>query len=130
MFPRTGGRFGVRAFKLILSLLPLLYIGGMLYYLTGFKGWDNGPLASGLGPTVLGLGALGLLVSVWLLARLLRSVLAPGGVTVRKGEMVAQEPAFDADAALARYMARKEAGLVEPPPEENIPRPVFGRKIH
>lgn len=47
----------------------------------------------------------------------------------KQGAASATEPpaeeAFDADAALARYLAKKEAGLIEPPPAE---RPVFGRK--
>jgi hypothetical protein len=44
-----------------------------------------------------------------------------------------QEPGFDADAALARYLARKEAGAA-PGPSPTMSaapaRPVFGRKSH
>ena len=41
-----------------------------------------------------------------------------------------QAPAgsFDADAALARYLAKKSAGLIEAPGPEVPQRPVFGRK--
>ncbi|MEP9357849.1 hypothetical protein [Sphingomonas sp. KR3-1] len=121
----------MRALKLILALLPLAYLGWLLFHFTGFQGWSDGPLASGLGPTVIGLGALAMLFSVGLIARLLRTILAPRGVVVRKGEVVPTEPGFDADAALDRYLARKAAGLgsAEIPEAEDAPRPVFGRKI-
>jgi hypothetical protein len=125
----------MRAFKLILSLLPLVYIGGLLFYFTGFNGWNEGSLATGLGPTVLGLGAIGLLLCIPLFYRLLKMLITPRG----PGKEPAEEPAFDADAALARYLARKAAAgeaMPEPltdtpsfPRDENAPRPVFGRKI-
>jgi hypothetical protein len=121
----------VRALKLILAMLPLVYLGWLLFHFTGFEGWSSGPLAGGLGPTVLGLGALAMLFSIGLIARLARTMLTPSGVVVRKGEVISTEPAFDADAALARYMERKAAGLgsEEIPEAEDAPRPVFGRKI-
>ena len=55
-------------------------------------------------------------------------------VKARGGGMRAsamEQPAassFDADAALARYMAKKSAGVLEAPGPEVAPRPVFGRK--
>ncbi|NYT40455.1 hypothetical protein HZY97_06785 [Sphingomonas sp. R-74633] len=123
----------MRAIKLILSLLPLLYIGGMLYYFTGFKGWSDGPLAGGLGPTVIGLAVVGMILCVPIVAWLIRSLVAPRGpVVVKNGKIVeiADAPAFDADAALARYLERKAAGQgVEIPPDPDAPRPVFGRKL-
>ncbi|WHU02785.1 MULTISPECIES: hypothetical protein [unclassified Sphingomonas] len=121
----------MRAFKLILSLLPLVYIGGLLFYFTGFSGWSEGPLASGLGPTVLGLGAIGLLFCIPLVIRLLKLTITPRGPNPGKGIDLPEEPAFDADAALARYLARKAAGQgsAEIPHAEDAPRPVFGRKI-
>ncbi|MEZ0244489.1 MAG: hypothetical protein ACAH11_14025 [Sphingomonas sp.] len=36
---------------------------------------------------------------------------------------------FDADAALANYMAKKAAGLVEAPTAQAAARPVFGRRV-
>ncbi len=131
MFPGTGGRFRVRAFKLILSLLPLLYIGGLLFYFTGFNGWREGPMATGLGPTVLGLGAVGLIFCIPLVVRLLKLVITPRGPNPGKRDALPEEPAFDPDAALARYLARKAAGQgsAEIPHAEDTPRPVFGRKL-
>lgn len=128
----------MRAFKLILSLLPLVYIGGLLFYFTGQGGWSDGPLATGLGPTVLGLGAIGLLFCIPLVFRLLKLVINPRGPVSAKANEPVEEPAFDADAALARYLARKaaageavpEAPAAAPsfPRDESAVRPVFGRK--
>lgn len=52
-----------------------------------------------------------------------------GGVS--RSRMVEPEPSgFDADAALARYLAKKEAGLLEAPGGPvAAQRPVFGRKV-
>lgn len=120
----------MRALKLILSLLPLVYIGWLIFHFTRFDGWSDGMLAGGLGPTVLGLGAIGLLLALPVLLKLLKMLLAPS-IPIGKDGEVEQGPAFDADAALARYMARKADGQgVEIPPAEDAPRPVFGRKIN
>lgn len=130
-------------FKLILSLLPLVFIGGLLFYFTGFDGWNGGSLSQGLGPTVLGLGAVGLIFCIPLAFRLLKLAITPRGPATTKGSETEEEEEasrFDADAALARYLARKaEAGEATPgqAPERPVafahgdapPRPVFGRKI-
>ncbi|MBB4096661.1 hypothetical protein [Sphingomonas kyeonggiensis] len=129
----------MRMFKLVLSLLPLVYVGGLLFYFTGFNGWNDGVLASGLGPTVLGLAAVGLLLCIPLIFRLLKLAITPRGPSESKGGDLeeAAESSFDADAALARYLARK-AAAGEPMPDpsqasfpqgDGQPRPVFGRKI-
>ena len=48
----------------------------------------------------------------------------------RKSEPVEQEPAFDADAAIARYLENRPAELppIVPPIAEAAPRRSFGRK--
>jgi hypothetical protein len=123
----------VRLIKLILSLLPLVYIGWLLIHFTSFDGWSDGMLAGGLGPTVLGLGAVGLLLSAPVIFRLMKFAITPRGPITGEGAELAEVPAFDADAALARYMARKAdgQGAEMPPstPNPDAPRPVFGRKI-
>lgn len=129
-------------FKLILSLLPLVFIGGLLFYFTGLEGWNGGALSQGLGPTVLGLGAVGLIFCIPLAFRLLKLTITPRGPSEATGGEAEEEEAsgFDADAALARYLARKaEAGEATPergaerplafPHGDAPPRPVFGRKI-
>jgi hypothetical protein len=120
----------VRAIKLILALLPLAYIGWLLFHFTGFQGWSDGPLAGGLGPTVLGLGAIGLIFCIPVIVKLLKMALVPSGAAKAKPGVDQEEaPAFDADAALARYLERKAAGQgLEIPPDPDAPRPVFGRK--
>lgn len=120
----------MRALKLILTLLPLAYIGWLLYHFTSFDGWSDGMLAGGLGPTVLGLGAIGLLLCIPLVVKLLRMALVPRDTAIAKpGADAAEAPAFDADAALERYLERKAAGEIDMSiPDPAPPRPVFGRK--
>ncbi|MDG2534937.1 hypothetical protein P6144_14850 [Sphingomonas sp. HITSZ_GF] len=121
----------MRPVKLILSLLPLVYIGWLLIHFTSFDGWSDGMIAGGLGPTVLGLSAIGLLLALPLLLKLLRFLLTPSIPGESKPNAAAEGPAFDADAALARYLERKAAGQgsAEISEAEDAPRPVFGRKI-
>ncbi len=55
MFARTGGRFGVRMFKLIVSMLPLVFIGVALAVALGAA--VSSPLSglAGTGLILLGL---------------------------------------------------------------------------
>lgn len=58
----------------------------------------------------------------------LLAVKARGGGA--RGRGAEPEPSgFDADAALARYMAKKASGLLEAPDPAPAARPVFGRKV-
>lgn len=113
----------------VAALVPVGYCGGLLYYFMRGNTLE-GPVGQGLGPTVLGLGAVGLLFCIPLVFKLLK-LAAP-----RKPEPGARAvdeelaSSFDADAALARYMARKAAqGDGEPPRfEPPVARGSFGRK--
>ncbi len=58
----------------------------------------------------------------------LLAVKARGGGSRSVAEQ-APASSFDADAALANYMAKKAAGLIEAPGPAPAARPVFGRKI-
>lgn len=122
----------MRVVKLILSLLPLVYIGWLLIHFTSFDGWSDGLLAGGLGPTVLGLGAIGLLFCAPVIFRLLKFAITPRGPVAPTGGDVPEESNFDADAALARYLERKAAGQGTEIPVHaaggDALRPVFGRK--
>ena len=101
----------------------------------------QGLTSMGVGPTMLGLGALGLLFMAPMIVKLIRlTTTTPPkqGTRSRFANVPVEEEAFDADAALARYLARKaEAGeefqaVVPAEPGEapaNHARPVFGRKI-
>ena len=115
-----GARRGagvLRSFKSLLdvakALLPVLYCGGLLYYFFDVGGSIENVEAIGLGPTVLGLGAVGLLFCIPLalkILRLRRVLKSPGpGGGGTPGDHDGDDGGAAADAVIARYMARKEA---------------------
>ncbi|MBN8806974.1 MAG: hypothetical protein J0I47_01860 [Sphingomonas sp.] len=128
---------------LAFALVPILYCGGLVYYLNaaprhvegvlGVPGGATGGMTQQIGPTVLGLGALGVIFAFVFVLKLMRAA------TGKTPEVAAADSAsdegepFDADAALARYMARKAAGTIDAPAaptsEAAVPAPRgFGRK--
>jgi hypothetical protein len=119
-------------------LVPIGYCGGLLYYFIDGAGSVDQAVTNGLGPTLLGLSAVALLFTVLLLVKLIRIFLALGssGSAGRGGKGTWTpdgDAAFDADATLARYMARRSAeGAPDSPvaPKVGGPaeRPTFGRK--
>lgn len=128
----------------MVGLIPILYIGWLLYYFVGVGGGTaEGVAGIGLGPTVIGLSIVGLLFALPLIIKLLRATTGvnrvPGAsfdAKLKPGEVVV-EPEFDADAAFASYMRKREAGVVgdvsvDPAgdaPAPFSPRPTsFGRK--
>jgi hypothetical protein len=111
-------------FGILGALLPIVYCGGLVWYFSGVGGFD-GVTATSLGPTILGLGAIGLLFCLPLAYRLLK-IFSAGSIATAKAVPAEAESDFDADAALARYMAKRAAGTVTPPPVE--PGAGFGRK--
>jgi len=115
-------------FGIVGALVPIAYCGGLVWYFMRGNTLE-GPVGQGLGPTVLGLGAIGLLFCIPLVFKLLKLAAPP---KPEPGARVAdEEPAssFDADAALARYLARKAAAGGEiPPMPAPAPRGGFGRK--
>jgi len=126
------------AFGLLRAVVPVLYCGGLLYYFLGFGSMQD-LMADGLGPTVLGLGAVGLLFCIPLILkvlRILRGSASPGSGKGPGAPTDEDENGFDADAAIARYMAWRSteaaAGFPAAPaaPEggKAALRPTFGRK--
>jgi hypothetical protein len=129
-------------FGIMSAMGPVIYCGGLFFYFID-QGASLGDLgASGLGPTVIGVGVVGLLLFIPVIFKILRFV---GGGAVRpepvakRGTPVeddAPASSFDADAALARYMARKAAEEDDQPAPAPLapvsggvaPRS-FGRKI-
>jgi hypothetical protein len=101
------------------GLIPLVYIGWLLRHFIGVGGGTvEGVAGIGLGPTVIGLSIVGLLFALPLIIKLLRATTGvdrvPGAsfeAKLKPGELVV-EPAFDADAAFANYMRKREAGVV------------------
>ncbi len=136
----------MRLVKLLMSLLPLAYIGWILTFLVrpnpsdGALSWALLPstlMATGLGPTVLGLLIVGGLFCIPVLFRLYQLVVprAPKRAVAVAPDVEAPGSEFDADAAIARYLARKaETGpepqaVAEVAPIRAAPRPAFGRKL-
>jgi hypothetical protein len=127
------------------GLIPLVWIGWLLYHFIGVGGGTaEGVAGIGLGPTVIGLSIVGLLFALPLIIKLLRAATGvnrvPGAsvdAKLKPGEIVV-EPEFDADAAFASYMRKREAGVVgdvtvDPADRGPVapvpPRPAsFGRK--
>lgn len=116
-------------FGLVGALLPVAYCGGLVWFFQGQTGGVEFITSAGLGPTVIGLGALGVLFCIPLILKLTKIVTAPAKPVKVTGIPDAPESEFDADAALARYLARKAAGEIEVPVAAPVQRASFGRKI-
>ena len=125
------------------ALMPVVYCGGLLYYFLDLSGSVQEAEEIGLGPTVLGLGAVGLLFSIPLILKILRLFRKPRPPGVGGGRPMGDDDddgGFDADAVIARYLARRaveEAAAPAPRPARQMggpakhpssPRPGFGRK--
>ena len=125
-------------FGVIGALVPILYCGGLLYYFLDLSGSVQEAKADGLGPTLMGLGAVGLLFCTLLIMRIARIFVGPRSPgSGPDASMHDGEGEFDPDAAVARYMARRSAEAAPGPPatppahESGGPasRPAFGRRI-
>jgi hypothetical protein len=121
-------------------LVPIFYCGSLLYYFLDLSGSMQDAEKDGLGPTLIGLGAISLLFSIPFIMKVVRILARPrspgsgGGPDASTRD---DEDGFDADAAIARYMVRRSAEAVPnapavPPAREGggpARRPGFGRKI-
>lgn len=128
-------------FAFIGALLPLVYFGGMIYYFSGVGGGTiQGIVDIGLGPTVAGLTIVGLLFTIQPLVMIFRLFFGTPS-TARQGASAssidaASDTGFDADDAIARYLAKRGTGDAEPlssmpsadTPTPQPPRAGFGRK--
>ncbi|HXS05359.1 MAG TPA: hypothetical protein VN723_01110 [Rhizomicrobium sp.] len=94
------------------AVLPVLYCGYLLYYFLDVGGSVQGVEETGLGPTVIGLGAVGGLFCIPLIlkiVRLIRALRSPGSGGSAPGGGDSDDGGAAADAVIARYMARKSA---------------------
>lgn len=110
---------------LIGGLLPVLFFGGLFLYFTSVNNASFGLLDGALGPTRIGLGALTILFALLFLWRLRRVATPPPARTGPGTADAALEDVksdFDADAAMARYLARR--GTSESRPA--VPASTFG----
>jgi hypothetical protein len=110
-------------FGLILAALPVLYCGGFLLYFNGVRTSYGGWLDGSLGPTMIGLGVVGLLFLIPLvlkIRRLLRGTGAPGAPGAGRGGGRSDDAPkdegsdFDPEAAISRYMAQRSSGARGP----------------
>jgi len=106
-------------FGVILAALPVLYCVGFLLYFNGVRSSFGGWLDGSLGPTMIGLGVIGLLFLIPLVLKIRRLIGGAGtpgaGGGGRSDDAPKEEGSdFDPDAALARYIARRAAGPNDP----------------
>jgi predicted lipid-binding transport protein (Tim44 family) len=139
--------FAAGGISIIFMLLPLLYFGGLIYYFSGVGGGTLQGIADiGLGPTVLGLAFIGLLFAIKPVMMLIRLLATMGSTrpqpTAARGTSGSSDEdglagSFDADDAIARYMARRNAAPMEEAAASrdqaegaaiSVARPSFGRK--
>lgn len=129
-------------FGVLAALVPVVYCGGLVYYFYGLSGSMDDVWRMGLGPTVIGLSIVGVLFCIAVLVKIVRIFIQPrspgsGGRGGGDGWTPDGESGFDADDAVARYMARRSGEAVTGNP--TVPpatrgdgparRPSFGRKI-
>ena len=128
-------------FGVIGALVPILYCGGLLYYFLDLSGSVKEATDTGLGPTLLGLGVVALLFCIPLLLKIVRLFIRPrppGSGGRGSGSMEDEESGFDADAAIARYMAQRSVEAAPGSPAAPsarqgggpAKRPGFGRRIN
>jgi hypothetical protein len=123
MLPRELREHGMSA-KAFLGIVPIFGFGGLAIYLYRVNDSMDGAASQQLMPMVYALGAISLLFSLPILFKLLRLATAKP-----KLPEDAARGAFDADAAITRYIEKKAAGGASfEVPDSAAQRPVFGRK--
>ena len=128
------------------ALAGVLYCCGLIYYFIDTTGSAREAVRDGLGPTLLGLGAVGLLFCVPLIVKFVRVVglpRPPGGSGGGDPDAPTHDAThgggggIDADAIIARHLARRslEGSPTSPttPPARQSGRPAkssgFGRRV-
>ena len=114
------------AVGLIRALFPVIYFSGLLFYFLDVSGGSiDQAWAIGLGPTILGLGVVGLLFCIPLgikIVRILNGPRAPGSGGGPGRSAPDDDDGFDADAVVARYMAQRPVEAA-PASRLRVPRP-------
>lgn len=106
-------------FGLVGAAIPVLYCGGLVIYFAGVNNAFGGMLGRQLGPTMVGLGVIGLLFLIPLVLKIRRLVSPPAPPGASGGGRADEAPKdggsdFDPDAAIARYLARQSPGARDP----------------
>lgn len=114
------------------ALGPVVYFAGLAFYFLDQSSSFDDAVTNGLGPTVIGLGALGIFFCVPLLMKIWRLYFDVSRSVRSSKRADADDAAFDADAVLARYMAKQAEAVSDtaavPAGRGSQPRPSFGRK--
>jgi len=118
--------------KTVLGVVPVIWFAGLAIYLYRVNTALGGMAQQQLLPTIIGLGAISLLLSIPLVLKLVR--LASGTTAKPKAKISGADDAargdFDADAVIARYLEKKAAGEASfEVPDTATPRATFGRKV-
>ena len=106
-------------FGLVMAAIPVVYCLGFLLYFNSVRTSFGGLLDGALGPTIVGLGVIGLLFLIPLVLRIRKLVAppaAPAASSARRAEEAPREERsdFDPDAAIARYLAKQSSGAGGP----------------
>ena len=127
------------AFGVARALFPVVYFCGLLSYFLDVSGGSiHQAWEIGLGPTILGLGFVGLLFCIPLALRIVRILNRPRTPGSGPGRSAPDDDdGFDADAVVARYLAQRPAEAIPASPApRSAPksggpaRPTgFGRRI-
>lgn len=120
------------SFGVIGALVPIAYCIGLLYYFLDLSGSVQEATEDGLGPTMLGLGAVSLILSIPLIMKVVRMIAGTRSprLAERDGrDSPAREGGVDPDAVLARYLSTRPAEAAATKEGEPPNRPTFGRKI-
>ena len=99
------------------ALVTVLYFAGLFYYFFDVAGSVENAKLLGLGPTLVEVGAFVLFFLILLIVRIARMAARPpspgsGGNDGSDASKHHDEGGFDADAAIARYMASRS---IDPP---------------
>ena len=125
------------AFGVARALFPVVYFCGLLSYFLDVSGGSiHQAWEIGLGPTILGLGFVGLLFCIPLALRIVRILNRPRAPGSGPGRSAPDDDyGFDADAVVARYLAQRPVEAASPAPRPapksgGAARPTgFGRRI-
>ncbi|HSX55986.1 MAG TPA: hypothetical protein VLG14_11860 [Sphingomonas sp.] len=118
--------------KALLGIVPVIWFAGLAIYLYRVNQAMGQAVQQQLMPTIIGLGAVSLLLSIPLIIKLVRLASGTAAKPKAKAPSGANDSVqgdFDPDAVIARYLKKKAAGEASfEVPDHAAPRPTFGRK--
>ena len=128
-------------FGAIAVFVPVVWAAGLIYYFVDTSGSIENAETIGLGPTLLGLGLVGILFAIPFIVRVGRIFGGPRspGSSGHTGPNLPTDDGsggIDTDAAIARYLASRSVetspgapAAPQPDRDEPAARPSFGRRV-